>query len=45
MPIEGRITLAALTSIEWAKIDNLENLIEAVDEVGLSMMADHQPDP
>ena len=45
VPIEGRITLAALTSIEWAKIDNLENLIEAVDEVGLSMMADHQPDP
>jgi hypothetical protein len=48
--IEGRITLASLTNIGWAKIDNLENLIEAVDEdgmlhVGLSMMADHQPDP
>jgi hypothetical protein len=49
-PIEGRATLASLTSTEWAKIDNLENLIEAVDEdgmlnVGLSMIADHQPDP
>jgi hypothetical protein len=50
VPIEGRITLASLTSIGWAKIDNLENVSEAVDEdgmlhIGLSMMADHQPDP
>ena len=50
VPIEGRITLASLTSIGWAKIDNLESLSDAVDEggmphVGLSVMADHRPDP
>ena len=50
VPIEGRITLASLTSIGWAKIDNLEYLSEAVDEdgmphVGLSVMADQEPDP
>jgi hypothetical protein len=47
VPIEGRITLVSLTSIGWAKIDNLENLIEAVDEEGMlhvGLMADHQPD-
>jgi hypothetical protein len=46
--IEGRITLASLTSIGWAKIDNLENLIEAVDEDGMphvGVITDHQPDP
>ena len=33
--VEGHITLASLTSIGWAKIDDLEYLSEAVDEDGM----------
>jgi hypothetical protein len=50
VPIEGCITLASLTTIGWAEIDNLEHLSEPVDQdgmlhVGLSVIADRQPDP
>ena len=34
VPIEGRITLASLTSIGWTNLENLENLIEAIDDDG-----------